>query len=618
MMRTAGSARQSARCAAILLLSALLLSLGPFPVRAELRHGLSVFGELKYPPDFAHFDYVNPNAPKGGRIALIGEGANRTFDSFQGYILKGSPAQRLDLLFDSLMARALDEPDAVYGLVAHSAEVAEDRMSVTFYLRPEARFADGSALTAHDVAFSIMALKDKGHPGYALALRGVDKAEVIDAQTVRFIFAGGNVRDLPLIIAQMPIFSKAYYELRPFDETTLVPPLGSGPYEIADFKQGTFVTYRRRKDYWARDLPLMRGLYNFDEIRFEYYRDRTAELEALKAGNYDFREEFTSKTWATEYDIPQVRSGRIKRETLPDGRPGGAQGWFINLRREKFADVRVRKALNYAFDFEWSNKQLFYDLYKRTQSYFENTDLKAVGRPSPGELALLEPFRAQLPPEVFEEVYIPPVSDGSGRNREALRIAYNLLTEAGWVVKDGRRVNAKGEPLVVEFIIDEPSFERVTAPFARNLRLLGIEVVQRRVDSAQYQNRRKTFDFDLYVARFILPPTPGIEMKNYWGSESAGAQGSNNLAGIADPVVDALTAKMLNATSREDLRTAARALDRVLRAGHYWVPHWYKNFHNIAYWDKFSRPASKPPFSRAVIETWWFDPGKAQQVAQGN
>lgn len=589
------------------------------PAKAEKSHGLSAFGRLKYGPDFKHFDYVNPEAPKGGRLAMIGTAGRITFNSFNGYIIKGDAAQGLSLLFDSLMVRAWDEPDAVYGLVAHSAEVADDRSAVTFYLRPEARFADGSELTAHDVVFSYQLLKEKGHPAYALSLRDVVKAEALDEHTVRYVFSGGNTRDLPLIVAQLPIFSKAYYTKHDFEESSLEPPLGSGPYEIADFKQGTFVTYRRRKDYWGWDLPVNRGRYNFDELRYEYYRDRTAEFEALKAGAYDLREEFTSKSWATEYDIPQVRSGRLKRLTLPDGSPSGAQGFFINLRRDKFADRRTRLALDYAFDFEWTNKNLFYGLYKRTESFFENSDLKAKGEPGEAELTLLAPYRDKLPPEVFGPAYVPPRSDGSGQDRRNLRTASKLLREAGWVIRNGRRVNAKsGEPLTIEFLIFSPTFERVIAPYVKNLKILGIDASIRRVDPSQYEERVKSFDFDITTQRYVLNPTPGPEMRNFWGSQSARTKGSFNLAGIASPVIDALIEKMLAASSRSELRTAAHALDRVLRAGHYWVPHWYKAEHHLAFWDKFSWPETKPAYNRGVIETWWYDEAKAAKLAQSN
>lgn len=581
---------------------------------AQARHGLSAFGDLKYPTDFSHFEYVNPDAPKGGRLSMIGTAGRITFDSFNHFILKGDRAQGLQYLFDSLMVRAFDEPDAVYGLVARSAEVADDKMSVTFKLRPEARFSDGSPLTADDVVFSFDTLKAKGHPEFSFQIRNVVKAQAVDPQTVRYHFQGKLVRDLPLQVAVLPIMSKAYYAKHNFEKTTLKPPLGSGPYAISDFKQGTFVTYKRRDDYWAKDLPVNRGHYNFEELRYEYFRDRTAELQNLFSGNYSLREEFTSVDWATSYNIEAVKSGRILRHTLPDARPGGAQGFFINTRREKFKDPRVRKALDYAFDFEWSNKNLFYGLYKRTASFFENSNMKATGKPSPEELVLLEPFRDKLADDVFGDAYSPPVSDGSGKDRKLLREASKLLSEAGWTLRGGKRVNAAGEQLAIEFLTFSKSFLRVIGPYTGNLKRLGINATTRLVDASQYERRVKSFDFDVTTQRYVLRLTPGVEMKNFWGSETAKMDGSFNLAGISNPALDHLTDKALAAESRAELVTATRAIDRVLRAGHYWVPHWYKAAHNMAFWNKFSWPAKKPDYDRGIIATWWFDEQKAAEL----
>ena len=578
------------------------------------RHGLSAFGDLKYPADFPHFGWVNPDAPKGGRIATIGTGALTTFDSFNSFILKGDAAQGLELLFDSLMTRATDEPDAVYGLIARSAELAADGKSVTFRLRPEAKFADGSPLTADDVVFTFTTLKEKGHPNYRVLLRDVVEAQAPDPATVRYVFTGTQIRDLPLTVAGLPVLSKAYYASRDFEQTTLEPPLGSGPYRLGDFKQGTFVSYRRRPDYWAKDLPVTRGRFNFDEVRYEYYRDRTAALESFKAGAYDLREEFTSRDWATGYDVPAVRQGRIVLLTLPDENPSGAQGFFLNTRRPKLADARVRRALDYAFDFEWTNKNIFYGLYKRTESFFENSEMKASGKPSAAELALLEPFRAQLPAEAFESPYTAPVSDGSGQDRKLLREAARLLSEAGYEVKGGKRVDARGEALSLEFLITDPVSERILLPYVKNLEALGISASVRRIDPAQYERRVKSFDFDVVTTRYVLRLTPGTEMRNFWSSEAAKTEGSFNLAGISQPAVDALIAKAVEAKSREELLTATRALDRVLRAGHYWVPQWYKAAHNIAHWDKFQRPAIKPRYDRGIIDSWWYDADKAAKL----
>lgn len=600
-------------------LAALLLfifSLAAPATAAEKRHGLSIFGDLKYPSDFKHFDYVNPDAPKGGRLSMIGTAGVITFNSLNAFILKGDAAQGLSYLFDSLMVSAEDEPASMYGLVAESAELADDRKSVTFYLREEARFSDGTPVRAQDVAASFTLLKEKGHPAFALQLSDVEKAEALDPLTVRYTFTGEQVRDLPTIVAALPIFSKAYYEKNDFTKTTLEPPLGSGPYKVKTFKQGGYIIYERREDYWAKDLPVNVGRFNFAELRYEYFRDRTAEFEALKAGEYDLREEFTSKVWATEYDIPQVKDGRLIRLTIPDERPSGAQGFFINTRREKFSDPRVRKALDYAFDFEWTNKNQFYKLYERTHSFFENSDMKAEGPPGDAELALLEPHRDKLPKEVFAEPYKAPVSDGSGQDRKLLRTASKLLKDAGWTVKDGKRVNAKGEAMDIEFLTFSPTFERIIAPFVKNLKILGIDARIRLVDPAQYQERLKAFDFDITTQRYVMRVTPGVELRNYWGTKAAQTSGSLNLAGIANPVVDALIEKVMAAKSRDELVTATRTIDRVLRAGHYWVPHWYKAKHNLAFWDKFSRPKVKPRYGRGVIETWWYDETKAAKLKQ--
>jgi microcin C transport system substrate-binding protein len=598
-----------------LLLLTLVTASAPAPADAsERRHGLSAFGELTYPPDFKHFAYVNPDAPKGGTFSLVGWGGITTFNSLNNFILKGDAAEGLDLLFDTLMTRAADEPDAVYGLVAESAEVADDGMSVTFYLRPEARFSDGSPLTADDVAFSFDALKSKGHPIYAQTLQDVVKAEALDPHTVRYTFKGALVRDLPLTVAGLPILSKAYYSSHAFDQTTLEPPLGSGPYTVGDFSQGRTILYRRNPDYWARDLPVNRGRWNFDAIRFEYFRDRTASMEAFKAGAYDFREEFTSKVWATEYDFPAIRDGRVKKEVVPDETPSGTQGFFLNMRREQLKDPLVRRALDLAFDFEWTNRNIFYGLYTRTESFFENSPMNAVGAPPEAERALLTNLGVNVPDEALGPAYVPPRTDGSGQDRNLLLEAGKLLDQAGWSIKNGVRVNAKGELLKLEILNFEPDFDRLTAPYVKNLKLLGIDVSMRMVDPAQYQRRLKSFDFDTTAERYVMRNTPGVELRSYFGSAAASIDGSLNLAGIADPAVDALIERVITAKSRDELETAARALDRVLRAGHYWVPHWSKASNDIAYWDRFSRPETKPRFDRGVLDTWWYDDAKAAKL----
>lgn len=594
----------------------ILLMAGSFaPVEAaERRHGLSTFGELKYGPDFTHFEYVNPEAPKGGRLSMIGTAGVITFDSFNMFIRKGDAAQGLSYIYDSLMVRANDEPDAVYGLLAQEAELHEDGKGVTFYLRPEAKFADGSQVKASDVVFTIDILKTKGQPFYRVSLKDVATVEAVDDLTVRFRFEGEQTRDLPQRVAELPVLPAAFYETVSFDKGFLDKPLGSGPYRLGNFEPGRFVTYERRADYWAKDLPVNKGRFNFDELRYEYFKDRGAEFEALKAGVFDLREEFTSKDWATKYDFNAVKEGRVITETLPDENPSGTQGFFINLRREKLQDPRVREALGLAFDFEWTNKNLFYNLYKRTGSYFENSPMKAEGKPSEAELALLTPYKDQLPKAVFEEAKMPPVSNGSGQDRRMLRRARKLLDAAGWTLQDRVRKNAKGEELKIEFLTFSPSFSRIILPMIRNLKTIGIQASLRQVDPAQYQERLKSFDYDLTTSRFTMRLTPGVELRNFFGSASAEAQGSFNLAGIRNPVVDALIGKIAEAKTREELVTATRALDRVLRANFYWVPHWYKGSHTIAYWNKFSRPGIKPKYDRGVIETWWYDEAKASKL----
>lgn len=584
---------------------------------AEPRHGISAFGELALSEGFEQLPYVNPDAPKGGRITTLGTEGRITFDSLNGYILKGVPAQQLSLLFDTLMVRNQNEPDAVYSLVAKTADVAADRLAVTFALDEAAVFSDGSKLTAEDVCASFALLKDKGHPSYQISLGDVETCTVDSAYQVTYRFKGSNVRDLPATVAQLPIFSKAFYETNEFDKTTLTPPLGSGPYKVKQLGQGQFITYERRKDYWAKDKPVNRGRYNFDEIKLLYFRDRTTELEAVKAGNLDLREEFTSKSWATEYDIPAVKEGRLIKETLPDERASGAQGFFLNMRRDKFSDIRVRKALDLAFDFEWTNKNLFFDAYQRTGSFFENSEQRAAAKPTAEELALLTPLKDQVPPATFEAAYEPPVTNGSGQDRKLLQKAAKLLSEAGWEVKDGTRVNADGKPLAVEFLIFAPTFERVIGPYVRNLKLLGIDASIRQVEAAQYQERLKNFDFDVAVQRFSMSETPGVELKAFFGSANAETPGSFNLAGIKSKAVDALIDEIMQAQNRNTLTIAARALDRTLRAEQFWVPQWYKGAHTLAYWDIFGKPETKPRYGRGVFDTWWIDAAKAASVKRG-
>ncbi len=604
-------------------LSALWLRTARAVDESEDVHGISAFGDLKYPSNFAHFDYVNPNAPKGGLFSLIPptRAYNQsffTFNSLNAFVLKGEGAQGMDTTFASLMARAGDEPDAMYGLAAKSVQISPDKLTYRFTMRPDARFHDGSRLTAQDAAFSLTVLKEKGHPLIVVQLRDMVKAEAIDDATLVVTFAPNRARDVPLYVAGLPIFSKAYYATRPFEESTLDTPLGSGPYKVGKFEVNRFIEFERVKDWWAADLPVNRGSYNFDVIRYEFYRDRDVAFEGFTGKNYLFREEFTSRIWATRYDFPAIKDGRVRRELVPDETPSGGQGWFINTRREKFRDARVREALICAFDFEWTNKTVMYGAYARTSSPFQNSDMVATGLPSPQELELLEPFRGQVPDEVFKEPFVPPVSDGSGQDRVLLRKAQQLLQEAGLPVKDGKRLLPGGEPFTVEFLLDEPTFQPHHATFIKNLGVLGIDANIRLIDAVQFRARVEDFDFDITTERLSLSVTPGDSLRPYFTSQAAATKGSYNLAGIANPAIDALVERAIGAQSRAELTTACRAIDRVFRAGRYWVPQWYAGTHRLAYWDTFDHPQKLPRYaSRAgAPEIWWYDPAKAAKLDQ--
>ena len=579
-------------------------------------HGLSAFGDLAYPADFGHFSYVDPRAPKGGTFSQIGPSRQfnqnfLTFNSLNSYILRGDAAQGMEFTFATLMVRSGDEPDAMYGLAAAKVRRSTDGLNYRFFIRPEAKFHDGTRLSAQDVAFSLNLLKEKGHPIITQLLRDLAGARAVDEESVIITFAPNRARDVPLFVAGLPIFSRAYYGQKPFDESTLEPPLGCGPYRVGRFEPGRFIEYERVKDWWGADLPVARGQNNFDIVRYEYYRDREVGFEGFSARSYLFREEFTSRTWATRYDFPAFKDGRVKRDIIPDKTPSGAQGWFINTRREKFADSRLREALCCGFDFEWTNKSLMWGSYERTVSVFQNSDMMASGKPGADELGLLEPFRGSVPDEVFGEPYTPPVSDGSGQDRTLLRKATQLLKDAGCEIKNGKRVLPGGEPIVIEFLLEEPTFQPHHMPYIKNLGLLGIEGSLRLVDPVQYRARRDGFDFDLTVDRFSLSDTPGDSLRSYFSSQAATLKGSNNLAGMADPAIDALIETIIAAPSRPALVTACRALDRIIRAGRYWVPHWYKPTHWIAYWDVFGRPPEQPRYFRGIPDTWWHDRDKA-------
>jgi microcin C transport system substrate-binding protein len=576
------------------------------------RHGMSGFGDLKYPPDFKHFEYVNPKAPKGGLFSQIGSTRQfnqnfLTFNSLNSYIFRGDAALGMELTFATLMKPVGDEPDAMYGLAARAVRISGDGSTYRFLMRPEATFHDGSRMTAHDVAFSLNILKEKGHPIIIQLTRDVVGAEASDDATVIVRFKEGRGRDVPLFVAALPIFSRAYYSKHNFDETTLDPPLGSGPYKVGKFEAGRFIEYDRVKDWWGANLPVSVGHNNFDVVRYEFYRDRDIAFEGFTGRNYLFREEFTSRIWATRYNFPAIKDGRVKRDVLPDDTPSGAQGWFFNTRREKLKNRLLREAFILAFDFEWTNKSIMYGSYDRTHSVFQNSNMMAVGKPGADELALLEPFRGKVPEEVFGDPFVPPVTDGSGQDRALLRRASALLQKAGFPIKDGRRVLPNGERISVEFLIDEPSFQPHHMPFIKNLGTLGIDASLRIVDPVQFRKRVDEFDFDITVQRFSFSTLPGDSLRSYFSSQAAAIKGSQNLAGIADPVVDALIDKIIAANSRPALVTGCKALDRVIRAGRYWVPHWYKASHWIAYWDVFGRPPNKPRYARGIPETWWYD-----------
>jgi microcin C transport system substrate-binding protein len=610
----------------VLIIGAGAAASGAVPAFAQSsedieRHGISSFGDLKYPAGFSQFDYVDPKAPKGGLFSQIGPSrmfnqSFLTFNSLNSYILRGDAAQGMELTFASLMVRASDEPDAMYGLVARAVRVSADGLTYRFLLRPEAKFHDGTKLTAHDVAFSLNVLKEKGHPIITQLLRDFTGADAADDATVVLRFKPERARDVPLFAAGLPVFSRTYYDKRPFDETTLDVPLGCGPYKVGRFEPGRYIEYQRQQDWWGADFPVSRGQYNFDTVRFEYYRDRDVAFEGFTGRNYLFREEFTSRIWATRYDFPAIKDKRVKREVLPDDTPSGAQGWFLNTRLPKFKNPKLREALIYAFDFEWTNKSIMYGSYDRTHSVFQNSEMMAKGKPSAEELALLEPFRGKVPDEVFGEPFVPPVSDGSGQDRALLRRGAQLLNEAGYVIKGGKRVSPNGERISIEFLIEEPSFQPHHMPFIKNLNTLGIDANVRIVDPVQMQSRRNDFDFDVVIQRFGFSATPGDSLRSFFSSQAAALKGSQNLAGIADPAIDAMIDRIIAADSRAALNIACRALDRLIRAGRYWIPHWYKASHWIAYWDVFGRPATKPRYARGVLETWWYDAEKAAKIVQ--
>jgi len=586
-------------------------------------HGLSAFGDLKYKPDFTHFDYVDLDAPQGGTFNFSPPnwGTNQspqTFNTLNSFVPKGDSPQRMDMCFDSLMVRALDEPDAVYGLIADGVTISDDRNSFIFSLRPQARFHDGSPLTAEDVAFTFKLLKDKGHPDYALSLTHLEDAVAKDAHTVELRFSGKQSARTILNVVGFPILSKAFFTANPFDSSQLNPPLGSSAYKVGRWSAGAWIEYDRVADYWGNDLPVNRGQNNFGRIRIEFYQDRTAGFEAFKKGDILYREEFTSRVWATAYDFPAFTAGKVVKHEFAAETTPSMQATAVNQRRAQFKDPRVRQAIALCFDFEWTRRNFFYGSYERSQSCFEKSDFRAEGLPSPQELALLEPLRDQLPPEAFGEAVTQPPSDGSGRDRKQLSAALKLLAEAGWKRSGDFVVNDKGGRLSAEFLVDDETFVQVYSPWVANMKAIGIDASIRLVDSAQYQLRQSTFDFDLLSAAFNFSATPTRDdLEIFFHSRSAAISGSRNLSGIASPAVDTLIDAAGAAKDRESLTTAMRALDRALRARRDWIPSWYLANHRSAYWDMFGFPEQKPDFGFPVEALWWVDKGKAAKIGKG-
>ena len=580
-------------------------------LNAAPQHALTLYDEApRYPADFSHFEYVNPDAPKGGTLRLSGFGG---FDSLNPYISRGTSADQLGLIYDTLTFHALDEPFTEYGLVAESMEKADDGSWVRFTLRPEARFHDGVAITADDVVFTFNTLIEHGAPFYRAYYGDVDRVVADNPQSVTFHFKHTGNRELPLVLGQLPVLPKHYWQGRDFSKGSLEPPLGSGPYRIGQVRPGRSISFERVEDYWAKDLPVMRGFYNFDTVVVDYYRDGNVTLEAFKAGQFDFNQEMAAKNWATGYASPALDAGQIVKEEIPNNKTQGMQGFVFNLRKPYFQDARVRQAITLLFDFEWSNATLFHNAYTRTSSYFDNSELAARGEPDASELALLEPLRDQLPAAVFGPAWVPPKTDGSGAIREQRRTAYALLKDAGWQIVDDQLVNADGEPLQFEFLLVQPEFERVLLPFKRNLASLGITMELRRVDVSQYINRLRSREFDMVVTGFGQSNSPGNEQREYWHSSSADNPGSRNLMGLKDPAVDALVEGLVQADSRESLITHTHALDRALRSLHLLVPNWYTSVYRVAYWNKFGHPATPPKYDLGLF-TWWVDPDKEARL----
>ncbi len=584
-------------------------------------HALSLVDPPQYASGFQHFDWVNPDAPKGGKVRLRGIG---TFDTLNAYAIKGSPPLGLGMLYDQLLAGSLDEPSAEYGLVAEWVSHDKEFSRATFGLRKEARFHDGKPMTADDVVFSLSAIK-AANPRYALYYQNVVKAEANGSHEVTFTFEPKGNRELPLIIGGLPVLPRHYWtgkgengELRDLAKSTMEVPLGSGPYRVQSVEGGRQITYERVKDWWAKDLPVSRGQWNFDQITYVYYRDRLPAFEGFKAGETDFWPENSAKGWATGYEIEPVRRDLIRRDLLPSKTIAPMQGFAFNTRRKQFQDARVRQAFNLCFNFEWANKNLFFDQYARVGSYFENSELKATGLPEGRELEILDGVRKDVPPEVFAQVWANPVYNQPEDVRRNMGRAAKLLAEAGYSMKNGVLTSAAGEKLTAEFLLVQPDFERLVLAYKAELERLGMKIDIRTVDAAQYRRRIDTFDFDVVVASFPQSLSPGNEQRDFWGSAAAIQEGTRNIIGIKNTAIDQLIDRLIFATDRADLVAATRALDRVLLWSHFVVPHFYSPNDRIAYWDKFRRPKKLPgqaSATNAFIQTWWYDEDRAAKLA---
>lgn len=590
----------------------------PRPLRAEeliRTHGSSLIGELKYGPDFTHFDYVNPDAPKGGTARLA---TQSNFDSFNPFIVKGDSPTGIGLIFDGLMQNPLDEGSAEYGLLAEWMERPKDFSSVAFKIRDEARWGDGRPVTPADVVFTFNILTTKGHPQYRFYYKNVVEAQDMGGNVVRFTFDEAMNRELPQIMGQLTVLPAHWWEGRAFDESSLEPLLGSGPYRIGDFETGRFIEYVRDPDYWGRDLPVNVGQNNMDRIRYEIFLDAEAAFEGFKSGAFDYRDENSASKWAQAYDFPAVAKGLVNRKEVETEGPKRVQTFAFNLRREKFRDARVRRAISLAFDFEHTNRVVYFGQYARPWSYFQGTEsLTPEGAPEGLELALLEPFRGQVPDEVFGPAWTPPTSDGSGRSRRLLREARTLLSEAGYEVSNNALKGPGGEPFEIEFLTAQDSQARVINPFIANLEQLGFKATLRVVDGPQYIRRvaqDPAFDWDMIIWGVANSESPGNEQREFWGSETADRVGARNVGGVADPAVDALIEKIIFAADRAELEAASKALDRVLTWSAYMIPQLYTPFDRIAWWDRFGHPDPLPPRSPGFPTVWWWDEAKAAAV----